>query len=618
MKTGGKHINDLTGHLLGGGIFGGDLMSYKVVVIGAGYAGIEAALTLHRKKKKSDNIEITIIDKNPYHTFLTELHEVAGNRIHDDGVTVPLNKIFRYTDVRVIQDEIKNYDFENKKVSSDRCEYSYDYLVIAAGSTPNYYGIPGMKEHSFPLWSLDDAVRIRDHIMDCFIRASQEEDPELRKKLLTIVVGGGGFTGVEVIGEIAVWVKSLCREYGINRSEVSLHLVEALPDILHILKEKNRRKAARYLQKRLKVDIRTNTKITSLDGDKLLFENGDSILTSTVIWTAGVKACDLTNRINVPKGMGCRIEVDEYTAVKGFDNVYAIGDIALFMHEGHALPAMVETALQTGKAAAKNILNSVRGKEKEKLKPKYHGIMVSAGSYFAVAEIMGVSLNRLFAVIMKHLVNMHYYFGIGGFELVFRYLKYEFLYKRQHKPMLEAFITRKTMLLWLVPLRLYLGYYWLNEGINKAKDGWFVIKMLAGRAPDAQATASLTEEGHKVFRIVSENTPQWYEWIVENIILQYPMFFQYMIVIAEIGLGLAFITGTLTIPAAVAGLGMNINFLLSTGMYPETYWLIPAQIAMFQDAGKSFGVDYYLMPYLMRQWRYFVRNRKIKLTLFRE
>ena len=115
MKTGGKHINDLTGHLLGGGIFGGDLMSYKVVVIGAGYAGIEAALTLHRKKKKSDNIEITIIDKNPYHTFLTELHEVAGNRIHDDGVTVPLNKIFRYTDVRVIQDEIKNYDFENKR-----------------------------------------------------------------------------------------------------------------------------------------------------------------------------------------------------------------------------------------------------------------------------------------------------------------------------------------------------------------------------------------------------------------------------------------------------------------------------------------------------------------------
>ena len=296
--------------------------------------------------------------------------------------------------------------------------------------------------------------------------------------------------------------------------------------------------------------------------------------------------------------------MDEYTSVKGFDNVYAIGDIALFNHEGHALPAMVETALQTGKTAANNILNSVRGKEKKKLEPKYHGIMVSVGSFFAVAEIMGVSLNRLFAIIMKHLVNMHYYFGIGGFELVFSYLKYEFLYKRQDKPLLEAFITKKTMLVWLVPLRIFIGYYWLMEGLKKAWDGWFVIEMLAGRAPDAQATASLTEEGQKVFRIVTENTPLWYEWVTETFILPYPMLFQYLIVIAEIGLGLAFITGTFTIPAAVVGLGLNVNFLLSTGMYPETYWLIPAQIAMFQDAGKSFGVDYYLMPYLMRQWRF--------------
>lgn len=592
-------------------------MSYKVVVLGAGYAGIEAALTLHKKKKKSDDIEILLIDKNPYHTFLTELHEVAGNRIDEEAVTVPLNKIFRYTDVRVIQDEITKYDFENNKISSGHSEYYYDYLVIAAGSNPNYYGIPGMKENAFPLWSYEDAIRIRDHIYDCFIKASQEMDPEVRKKLLTFVVGGGGFTGVETIGEIALWVKSLCREYNISRSEVKLCLIEALPEILRTMKEKNRIKATRYLTKKLKAEVITNTSITSLDGDTLHLNNGDSIRTSTVIWTAGVKACDMTNSMNLPKGHACRIEVDEYTSVKGYDNVYAIGDIALFIHEGHALPAMVETALQTGEAAAKNILNSIRGKEKKKLEPKYHGMMVSVGSYFAVAEIMGVSLNRLFAVIMKHLVNMHYYFGIGGFELVFRYLKHEFLYKRQHKPMLEAFITKKTMLVWLVPLRLFVGYYWLMEGINKARDGWFVIKMLAGRATDAEATASLTEEGHKVFRIVTENTPLWYEWIAENIILPYPMLFQYLIVIAEIGLGLAFITGTFTIPAAVVGLGLNINFLLSTGMYPETYWLIPAQIAMFQDAGKSFGADYYLMPYLMRQWRYFVRNKKIKLNLFR-
>ena len=164
--------------------------------------------------------------------------------------------------------------------------------------------------------------------------------------------------------------------------------------------------------------------------------------------------------------------------------------------------------------------------------------MVSVGSFFAVAEIMG--FQRAFAIIMKHLVNMHYYFGIGGFELVFSYLKYEFLYKRQDKPLLEAFITKKTMLVWLVPLRIFIGYYWLMEGLKKAWDGWFVIEMLAGRAPDAQATASLTEEGQKVFRIVTENTPLWYEWVTEPLSF-HTQSFQYLIVIAEIGLGLAFL-----------------------------------------------------------------------------
>lgn len=592
-------------------------MSHKVIILGAGYAGVQAALTLYKKKKKSDDIEITLIDKNPYHTFMTELHEVAGNRIDAEAVTFPLNKIFRYTDVRIIQDEIVKFDFENNKIYSNEREYPYDYLIIAAGSNPNYYGIPGMEEHAFPLWSYQDAVRIREHIRSCFILASQETRPDVWKKLLTIVVGGGGFTGVETIGEIAIWVKSLGREYGINIPEINLYIVEALPDILSTMKEKNRVKAARYLQNKLNVKVLTNTKITSLDGDTLRFENGDSITASTVIWTAGIKACDLTENMNLPKGHARRIEVDEYTAVKGFDNVYAIGDIAFFIHEEKVLPAMVETALQTAKAAAMNILRSVRNEEKKKLEPKYHGMMVSIGYYYAVAEIMGVSLNRLFAVIMKHLVNMHYYFGIGGFELVLRYLKHEFFYKRQHKPALEAFITKKTMLLWTVPLRIYIGYYWLMEGLQKARDGWFTVEMLAGRATDAEATASLTEEGHKVFRIITEVTPRWYEWIAEKIILRYPMLFQYLIVIAEIGLGLAFITGTFTVIAAVAGLGLNINFLLSTGMYPETYWLIPAQIVMFQDAGKSFGIDFYLMPYLMRQWRYFVRNRKIKLKPFR-
>ena len=591
-------------------------MAQRVVILGAGYAGIEAALTLHRKKKKGDDFEICLIDRNPYHTLLTELHEVAGNRIEEDGIIVPLYDIFRYTGVRIIQDDIRTFDLEHQKIGSERCEYAYDYLILASGSNPNYYGIPGMKENSFPLWSFNDAVRVRNHIRDCFLKAAQEEEPLTRRRLLTFVVGGGGFTGVEMIGELALWVKLLCREYDIKRSDVRLVVVEALPDILSTLKKKNRDKVTRYLRNRLHVEVLTDTAITRLDGYNLQLKDSHSIFTSTVIWTAGVKACDITAAIPLPKGKACRLEVDEYTRTD-YPNVYATGDIALFKNGDGYLPAMVETALQTGKTAAANVLASIRGTQTVKLKPEFHGTMVSVGSYYAVAEIMGISLARLFAILMKYLVNIHYLFGIGGFELIFRYLKHEFLYKRQHKPMLEAFITRKTMAVWLVPLRLFLGYYWFMEGLKKAQDGWFMIPMLAGRAPDAESTASLTGEGQKVFRIVTDNTPGWYEWIAETIILPYPMLFQFLIVLTEVGLGLALFTGTFTIPAAVVALGLNINFLFSTGMYPESYWLIPAQIAMFADAGKSFGGDYFVMPYLMRQWRYFVRNRRIKPFLFR-
>lgn len=149
-------------------------MAKKVLIVGAGYAGIEAALTLNKKRKK-DEIEITLIDKNPYHTLLTELHEVAGNRISEEGIRIPLRRIFKYTDVNIVMDEITSFDFDNKKISSEKNTYEYDYLVTAMGSSPNYFGIPGLEEHTFSLWSFDDAVRIREHIKKCFILASQEK-----------------------------------------------------------------------------------------------------------------------------------------------------------------------------------------------------------------------------------------------------------------------------------------------------------------------------------------------------------------------------------------------------------------------------------------------------------
>jgi NADH:ubiquinone reductase (H+-translocating) len=590
-------------------------MAKKILVLGAGYAGIEAALTL-QKKKKRDEIEISIIDRNPYHTLLTELHEVAGNRISEDGVIVPLRDIFKYTDVKILRDDIKSVDFNSRKVISESTEYGYDYLIIAAGSEPNYYGIEGMEQHSFPLWSYKDAIAAREHIINCFTKASDEKSLEKRRSLLTFVVGGGGFTGVEMIGELGQWVKLLCREYNIPRAEVRLALIEALPTILSNLKPEGQKKAMDYLTKKLHVEVLTSSAITSLNEERVALKDGRTIPTKTLIWTAGVKAACLTDEISLDKGKACRVIVDEYTQTQ-HKNVYAVGDISAFNTGEYTLPALVESALQTGKAAAKNVLADIRGKEKEKLVPKLHGVMVSIGSFFAVSDIMGMQLPRFLSILMKYMVNMHYLFGIGGFELVLKYLKHELLHKKQKRFLLEEHYSTPTRALWLVPIRLFLGYSWLMEGWKKLSEGWMTNAMLAGKAADGETSASATETGEKVFRIIAEHTPGWYAWIAETIVIPNAMFFQIMIVLTEIGIGLALISGTFTFFAAIAAIGLNLNFLLSTGLYPESWWYIPAALCMLGGAGRAFGVDHYLMPYLMRQWRYFTRNGKIKLWLFR-
>lgn len=582
-------------------------MPRNVVIVGAGYAGIEAALHLQKKKRKTEDIKITVIDKNSYHTLLTELHEVAGNRIAEDGVIVPLRDIFHYTGISLIKDEIAKFDFENSRVLSVEKQYKYDYLVLSFGSEPNYYGIPGMKENCFPLWSFKDAVNVREQIYNCFIKASQEEDLKKRSALLTFVVGGGGFTGVEMIGELGIWVKKLCTQFHIDRDEVQLYLIEALPKILNILKDKNIDAAMKYLTRKLRVNVLLESAITKLEHDSVELKDGRSINTFTLIWTAGIKASSLTDQVALEKTRASRIMVDDYTKT-ALKNVYAIGDVSAFTYEGKLLPPLVESAVQTGKNAAANILADIRNREKTPLKPKLHGVMVSIGSNFAVSEIMGRIFPIWMSILMKYMVNIHYLFGIGGFELVFKYLSHELLHKRHRLNFLEYHYTFRTLALWLVPLRLFLGYTWFMEGYNKILEGWLLKPMLAGIAADSISSASVTESGDKVFRIVSAHTPGWYAWFADNLIIPNAQFFQIMIVLAEIALGLAFFSGTFTFLAALAALALNVNFLLSTGLYETSWWLIPAEIAMLAGAGRAFGLDAHLMPFLMKGWRYIVRR----------
>ena len=588
----------------------------KIVILGGGYAGIEAGLTLHRRLRGRRDVEITLIDANPFHTLLTELHEVAGARVREQAVKVPLQLIFQYTRVRLVQDYITEFDFEHKVVRSQQREYDYDYLVIALGSEPTFYGIEGMQEHAFSLWSLDDALRIRNHITRMVATAARTPDPLKRRKYLTFVVSGGGFTGVEMIGELILWRRRLSQEYNIPLSEIRLVLVEALDAILPHIDAKLADKVLAYLDAH-HVQVFTGQRITAVEPDRITLGDNLEIETKTLIWAGGVMANQVVQNSGLPQRGRGRLQVNQYLQVEGYPEVFAAGDNCglTWEEEGRQvlMPALVESALATGKTAATNIIASLAGKPLRPSRPKYHGLMVSVGRWWGVADIMGLRLVGFLAIAIKHLVNLHYLFGIGGFELIFGYLHHEFFgMRKDYRSTPERQFTRQRPLFFLVPLRLYLGYMWLQEGITKLADGWWHTVMLGKSVMTELGGPAFTVDttsGATLLELVGPNTPSWYQWFVEGVIYPNSLLFQRLVVITEIGLGLAFLLGFMTIVAAIVSIAMNINFLLSTGLHD--YWWIFASIAMLAGAGDVFGLDYFFIPYLMRQWRYLVRNRRI-------
>lgn len=636
-------------------------MTKKAIIVGAGYAGVAAALYLNKKGKK-DDLEITLIDRNSYHTLLTELHEVAGNRQDEETIRISLKEIFRDTSVKLVQDSIDHFDFDNKTLVGAKEKYTYDFCIVAIGSKPAFYGIPGLEENAFTLWSYDDAVEIRNHIRDCFEKAGLENDPQKRSSLLTFVVGGAGFTGVEMIGELAHWSKKLARENNIDINEVKLILVDMLDRVLPALDKKNSAKAHKYMTDKLGIEVMLQTGINEMIGNKIITAKGE-IVTDTLIWCAGVCCSSESDSLGLERqGRGGRIKVDD-TARTEHEGVYAVGDCgALGDDNGVPYAAMVENAIQSGDGAAANILREIRGQKPERVEVKFHGTMVCIGNYFAVSEIMGKSLPSWLSVVMKFLVNVHYLFEIMGFRGPFNYLKSELVERRQDKNHIEKHYSKKMQAWWLFPLRMFMGFYWLLEGIKKVTEGWFTGPKLAefsglsrGYQLAADAVSAATGGGLRVDEIFDiklniVNLEVAYAskmiegaavtkdmfakidifnfgsfnlvpWIMESWALSsqgWEMFFQITVTLVEIILGLLLLSGSLTFLASVGTLGMMAMFVTSTGLYYHTWWLGFAAIATMGGAGRAFGMDHYLLPWLNRVWESIWKNRKLKLFFPRQ
>lgn len=473
-------------------------MGKNIVIVGAGYSGILTAKKLAKKFKKDAGVSVTIIDKNPFHTMLTELHEVAANRVDEDSIKISLKKVFAGRKVNVKLDTVTSIDFEKKLVQGTSENYSYDYLVLCAGSKPTYFGTEGAEEYSYKLWSYDDAVKLKDHIHNMFRKAARENDAEERKKLLTFYVVGAGFTGAEMAGELAEYAPILCENFEIDRKDVTICNVDVLSRTIPNLPEKLSDKVEKRMKK-MGIRVMLNTSVVKIGKDYAETKNNDVITregTYTVIWAAGIESADITadSAKKLQSGGRGRIATDAYLRSLDNENVYVVGDNMLYTPEGEErpVPQIVENCEHSADTAAHNIVCAITGQgQMEKYKPSFHGFMVCIGGRYGVARVglpnMMLNLPSWLAMFSKHFINIIYFIQVLGWNKVFSYMRHEFFTIRNRRSFVGGHFSNRTPSFLLVPVRVWLGAVWLFEGVMKIVEGWLTSPKLTGFFGGAQS-----------------------------------------------------------------------------------------------------------------------------------
>lgn len=590
----------------------------KIVILGAGYGGVHAAKKLSKKFKNNNDVEITLIDRNLFHTLMTELHEVAGGRVEKESVMVDLRTIFHRSKVDIVTENIEKVDIEGQVVTTEYGSYNYDYLVVGTGSETAYFGVPGVKENGFSLWSLEDALKIREHIKNMFKMASKERSESVRRELLTLIVAGAGFTGIETIGELMEWKTKLSKEYNVDENEVRLMVVEAMPTILNMLDKTQTAKVEKYMDRK-GIELMKNAPIIEVTPDKVKLKDGTEIPTRTLIWTCGIQGNAEASELNLTLGKRGRLQTNKFMQSVDKENVYVVGDIAYLEEGAKPLPQIVEAAMQTAETVAENIKADVEKRSKVEFKSNYHGFMVSVGGKYGVADVSGMKLSGFFAMAMKHLVNMHYLFGIGGFYLIVKYLNHEFFHIKDERSIMRGHLAAKSPTLWLVLLRLFVGAMWLYEGIGKIQQGWLLPDhiYIVGTAGTSGATQQIGEgtaqaaAGTVVPLLASP--PEFFTAFMNTFIAPYAYFFQATIVLTEVAIGLALLAGLFTFLASAGSIFLCFNFILSAMAGKEILWYIFAAIALMGGAGKSFGLDYYVIPWFWRSVKNIFYGKRIPL-----
>jgi NADH:ubiquinone reductase (H+-translocating) len=407
----------------------GELRRPRVVVVGAGFGGLQAATKL-----AGQAVDVLLIDRNNYHGFWPLLYQVATAELDASHIAQPVRQLVRgKANLRFNLATVQRVDRERRLVITDRGDYPYDELIVAAGSVSNFFGLQEVAKHSFDLKDLPETIALRNQLLGCFEHADDETDPVRVQQLLTFVIVGGGPTGVELAGAISEMVRHvLSKDFPtINiQEQVRVVLVEMADRVLLPFPPKLSRKAQRTLQK-LGVELRFNTSVVDYQDGVLRFKDGSTLPTETVIWAAGIKGNPLGEQLGVPLQRGGRVKVTPALHLPEDPRVWVIGDMSLVEeHGGKPLPQLATVAMQQGRHVAQNIANKIARRPLKPFRYTDKGSMATVGRNSAVARVFGMNWSGFIAWVLWLVVHVYYLIGFRNrlmvlFSWAYNYLTYD-------------------------------------------------------------------------------------------------------------------------------------------------------------------------------------------------
>lgn len=401
----------------------------RVVIIGGGFAGLQLAKRLCTKP-----FQLVMLDKNNYYQFQPLLYQIATAGLEPGSISFPLRKFFqKYKNVHFRMAEVKYINAAENHIFTDIGSISYDYLVIATGATSHFFGMENIQKYALSMKSLTDAIYIRNYLLSNLERALNETDPQQIESYLNIAIAGGGPTGVELAGALAEMKKYVFNkdypELDLNRMRIMLF--EGSPGLLSGMSDYASQNAKRHLEK-LGVEVFVQSRVTDYDGRTLCLDNGQTFHTNTLVWATGVAANKPEGLSTLTNGHGNRIMVDPYNRVKGFENIFAIGDVCMMetpaWPKGH--PQVAQVALQQGSLLAKNFQRMIQNKRPVEFEYKNKGAIATIGRNLAVADLPWMRMSGFMAWALWSIIHLLSIVGAKNkisvfIDWMYRYLTYD-------------------------------------------------------------------------------------------------------------------------------------------------------------------------------------------------